>query len=282
MSKTVVGLFDSMAQAEQVKQQLNTSGYGVENVRIISQGSGQGMTSSAGTGTTGSGIASSASEIGEKIGSFFHNMTGGDESTHQQYSAGVHGGGALVAVTVADEQASQVAMLLKQQGARDLQGAGQNATSGYQGATNTTATTTGETTIPVVEEQLVVGKREVDHGGVRIYSHVTERPVEAEVMLREEHIHIDRQPVNRPATEADFQAGNGPVVELNAMAEEAVVGKTSRVVEEVRIGKLASEHSEAVHDTVRKTEVEVERVAETSGTAGSYEDDLATTRNRGQ
>ncbi len=136
---------------------------------------------------------------------------------------------------------------------------------------------TGETVIPIVEEQVVVGKREVDHGGVRVYSHVVELPVEAEVVLREEHITVDRQPVNRAATAADFQAGSGAAIELNAMAEEAVVGKTSRVVEEVRLGKTSSEHTEAIHETVRKTEVDVENLQGSSKTGSGYKDDLATT-----
>jgi stress response protein YsnF len=53
---------------------------------------------------------------------------------------------------------------------------------------------------------------------------------------------------------------------LNAIGEEAVVGKTSRVVEEVLVGKQSSERTQAIHDSVRKTEVDVEEVpGETTG-----------------
>ena len=113
---------------------------------------------------------------------------------------------------------------------------------------------------------MVVGKREVDRGGVRIYSHVTERPVEANVVLHEESINVERRPVNRAATAADFAAGSGPAIELRATGEEAVVGKTSRVVEEVLIGKQGSDRTEAVHDSVRKTEVDVEQLDTTTAT----------------
>lgn len=44
-----------------------------------------------------------------------------------------------------------------------------------------------------------------------------------------------------------------------ATGEEAVVGKTARVVEEVVVSKTADEHVEEVDDTVRRTEVEVDR-----------------------
>ena len=50
------------------------------------------------------------------------------------------------------------------------------------------------------------------------------------------------------------------MIELTATGEEAVVGKTSRVVEEVLVGKDTSSHTEAIHDSVRKTEVEVEEI----------------------
>jgi uncharacterized protein (TIGR02271 family) len=114
--------------------------------------------------------------------------------------------------------------------------------------------------IPIVEEQLVVGKREVDRGGVRVYSHVVEQPVSADVTLRDEKILVERRPVSRVATAADFNMGQGSVIELKATGEEAVVGKTAHVVEEVLVGKASSEHTEVLHESVRKTEVEVEQV----------------------
>lgn len=118
----------------------------------------------------------------------------------------------------------------------------------------------GETTIPVVEEQLVVGKRAVQAGGVRVVSHVVETPVTETVKLREEHARVERRPVDRAATEADFRAPED-IIEVLETSEQAVVEKTARVVEEVVIGKEASQRTEKVTDTVRKTEVEVEQLA---------------------
>ncbi len=116
--------------------------------------------------------------------------------------------------------------------------------------------------IPVIEEDMVVGKREVERGGVRVFSRMVEEPVSAEVNLREEHAVIERRTVDRPVTDADLRTGQ--VIELRETAEEAVVGKTARVVEEVLVGKQATEHTETVSDTVRHTEVEVEPVATTT------------------
>jgi uncharacterized protein (TIGR02271 family) len=117
----------------------------------------------------------------------------------------------------------------------------------------------GETTIPVVEEELKVGKREVERGAVRVESKVTETPVEAEVNLREERVRVERRPVDRPVGSADNAFKEG-TIELTERAEEAVVGKEARVVEEVVVGKEVAERTETVRDTVRRTDVDVKEV----------------------
>jgi len=115
-------------------------------------------------------------------------------------------------------------------------------------------------TIPVVEEEISVGKRQVEGGGVRVNTSVREVPVEQEVRLREEHVEVDRRPVNRAASQADFDAFKEGTIEVTETSEEAVIGKQARVVEEVAIRKDARERTETIHDTVRRTEVEVEPI----------------------
>ena len=114
--------------------------------------------------------------------------------------------------------------------------------------------------IPIVEEEMSVGKRTVDAGGVRVYRRVVEIPVEESVTLRDEHVSVDRHAVDRPVTDADLLSQGDRVIELTETAEEAVVGKSARVVEEVVVGKQASEHTEHIADSVRRTEVEVEEI----------------------
>ena len=63
-----------------------------------------------------------------------------------------------------------------------------------------------EIIIPVVEEDITIGKREVERGHVRIYSRVTEQPVEESVRLREEKVSVERRPADCQATDADFAA----------------------------------------------------------------------------
>ena len=89
-----------------------------------------------------------------------------------------------------------------------------------------------------------------------------EIPVEQSVNLREEHVTLERRPMDRAVSESDLAFGDR-TIELTETAEEAVISKNARVVEEVLVGKQASEHVETIHDTVRKTEVEVEQVPAT-------------------
>jgi uncharacterized protein (TIGR02271 family) len=120
--------------------------------------------------------------------------------------------------------------------------------------------------IPVIEEDLQVGKREVETGGARVQTHVTEKPVEERVTLREEHVNVERHPVNREVTDSDLANFREGEINVTTRAEEAVVGKQARVVEEVEIGKNVTEHEETIRDTVRRTDVDVE---ETDATRNS-------------
>ena len=118
----------------------------------------------------------------------------------------------------------------------------------------------GETTIPIVEEEIRVGKRQVAGGGVRVNTHMEERPVEEQVRLREESVTVERRAVDRPANASDLTTFKEGEFEVSAMREEAVVEKQARIVEEVVIKKQADEHTETIHDTMRRTEVDVEQV----------------------
>jgi uncharacterized protein (TIGR02271 family) len=118
----------------------------------------------------------------------------------------------------------------------------------------------------VVEEQLRTGKRAVTRGGVRIYTRVTERPVEEDMQLREERVHVDRRPVDRPAGAEAFRERS---IEMEETREEPVIAKEARVTEEVVVSKDVEDRTERVRDTVRRTDVEVDR-----GHLGGFESDF--------
>jgi stress response protein YsnF len=111
--------------------------------------------------------------------------------------------------------------------------------------------------IPLTQEELLVGKREINKP-VRVRSYVLTEPVEETVTLRQERVNIDRRPVDRRIEQQDA-AFEERVVVLDEMTEQAVVGKQARVVEEVVVGKEASERTETVRDEIRRTEVDIDR-----------------------
>ena len=137
-------------------------------------------------------------------------------------------------------------------------------------ATTTAPVATGaDDKLQVVKEGLVVGKREVEAGGVKVTSHVVETPVSQEVRLHEERVTLDRRPVNRPLSGVAADAFRDRVLQARATAEEAVVGKDVRVVEEIGLRKEATDRTETVRDTVRETKVDVEQVPGTTTTGST-------------
>ncbi|MBY3192651.1 YsnF/AvaK domain-containing protein [Rhizobium laguerreae] len=111
--------------------------------------------------------------------------------------------------------------------------------------------------IPVVEENLRVGKRDVNNGSVRVRAYTVETPVRENVSLRDENVEIERRTVDRPLTDTD-RAFQDRTISAEEHHEEAVVSKDARVVEEIGLRKTASDRTETIDDSVRKTEVEVE------------------------
>ncbi len=120
-----------------------------------------------------------------------------------------------------------------------------------------TTSRTEDDVLEVVEEEVKVGKRQTEEGGVRATTRVTETPVEKDVTLREEHVNVERRPVDRPA---DADAFREQAVEVKTVSEEAVVSKQARVIEEVVLSKDVNERTETVRDTVRCTDVDIEQL----------------------
>lgn len=132
---------------------------------------------------------------------------------------------------------------------------------------------TSSAAIPVVQEQLKVGKREVQRGGVRVFSRVVETPVNESIGLREEHVNVQRRTVDEPISSADSTAFKEQSIEMRETAEEAVVEKSARVVEEVMINKEVTQREQQINDTVRHTEVEVEQLGAGSARSSMMSDD---------
>jgi uncharacterized protein (TIGR02271 family) len=270
---TLTALFDSREAADRAVEQLVSTG--IERGKI-KQVAGSADTSDA---------ASSSSDKG--FWATLEDLFMPDEDKHS-YAEGLRRGGYMVTVSHLSEAESEVALdILDDEGAVDLDEREQSWRSeGWAGLDDTTpapavgtfdaarSTTTasrdladhaGDEVIPVVQETLKVGKRDVNLGRVRVRSYVVETPVSEEVALREERVTIDRRPVDRAvsATDALFQ---DRTIEAEEHSEEAVVSKEARVVEEIGIRKESADRVETISDSVRSTKVEVED-ERTSGTS---------------
>jgi uncharacterized protein (TIGR02271 family) len=271
-AQTVVGIFNTAAEAQHAVQQLEQAGFELEYVDVAHRAA-----VNEGVGRTSD----------DSIGGFFSSLFGGQDSDEaRNHTAAAQRGSSVVTVHVTSSDLSQrAAHILDEAGAIDVDGGTDDHTTATATQANSYAqpAQTGEAqqSAEVIEESLQVGKRVEQTGGVRLRSRIVERPVEASVRLREEHVTVQRTPVNRPATEADFQAFKEGQIELTESAERAVVGKEAHVVEEVSLGKEVTEREQTIHDTVRKTEVEVEQIPG-STTASSTTTGTTTTPNTAQ
>lgn len=131
------------------------------------------------------------------------------------------------------------------------------------------------TAIPIIEEKMEVGKREVNTGGVRLKSRVVQENVEENINLRSEHVHVEQTPVNRPATAADLEAFKEGTIEMKEYAEIPVVSKEAFVTGEVSLAKEVQEINQTVEGTIRKTEVETENFTEETDKLSADKDKIA-------
>ena len=257
MTSTVIAMFDEYGQAHSAMNALFTEGFAASDVKLSPSENSAEARQAALHGTQ---QTESETNRGWGIGNFFRSLFSSDQHAVDAdiYTEAVRRGAYLVSVTVSSpEQGDRVAAIMQGFNPIDLeQRTAEWQSSGWSKAPATTA----QTSMPVIQEELKVGKRSVLKGGVRIYQHVTELPVQETVRLTEEHVNVTRTPVNEPASEADLAAFKEGALEVREMAEEPVVEKTARVVEEVNISKNLTEKTETVLDTVRRSDIEVENL----------------------
>jgi uncharacterized protein (TIGR02271 family) len=292
MAKTLVALYDTFTDAERVMQELIADGFARSDIHLaLDPNKGRALHSSSvemDSAYEGANLVDTLADLGVPY----------DEA--HSYAEGVRRGGALEVVESSDERAERGMEILRRLHPVDIHertaqwrqegwtGYDANAITSTPTASTASATRSSkeqarsttrvadkgartkrvegqeEIAIPVVEEDIAIGKREVERGHVRIYSRVKEQPVEESVRLREEKVTVERRPVDRPATDADFAAAEKEVIEMTETAEEPVVSKRARVVEEVVVHKEVTEHTETVRGTERHTDVDVKREPETA------------------
>jgi uncharacterized protein (TIGR02271 family) len=200
------------------------------------------------------------------------------EEDRYAYAEGLSRGGYLVTVSgLSAAMHDRAVDILDDEGAIDFDDRENRwraeGWKGYEAAAGSAAATTMAETgrsrrtdddvIPVVHEELRVGKRDTNLGRVRVRSYVVEEPVSEEVDLHEERVFVERRPVDRDVTASDAVFQDREII-AEEHVEEPVVAKKARVTEEVALRKEKTSHSENVSDTVRHTEVEIEDERDTS------------------
>lgn len=113
----------------------------------------------------------------------------------------------------------------------------------------------GEASVTRSEEELRVGKRDVEAGRVRLHKWVDTEPVEADVELTRERAHVSRERVDEPV--AGHELGEEEV-EVPLRAEEPVVQKEAVAKERIAVGKHAERERQTVTDELRKERVDVD------------------------
>lgn len=242
-SKTVIGIFENENEAQQAVQTLVNQGFDRNDVDIASRNTTQ----------TTSAREDDDEGYGSSISNFFSSLFGTDDDNTSRYSEVAKRGYTVVVHAHSDSDAERAADMLDEYGAVNID---EKANQYRNADTDTTAR------IPIIEENLEVGKKEVETGGARIRSRIVEKPVEESVRLRSEHVNIERNPVNREASEADFNTFKEGTIEMKEHKEVPVVGKEARVKEEISLNKEVEETEETIRDTVRSTEVDIEKLDE--------------------
>ena len=211
-ARTLTAFFDSQADAEEAVARLRALGLGDTEVRMT-----------GGEDYQNRSYSDNDRGFWESISDFFFPPE--DQAT---YAEGLRRGGYLVTVSsIPESQYDQVLDILDDEGSVDIderaeswRSEGWSGASGVtggvadasdigslsestreacSGATSSMASDASRTSelgddevIPVVQEQLRVGKRDVNLGRVRVRSYVVEQPVKEDVTLREERVEIER------------------------------------------------------------------------------------------
>ena len=119
-----------------------------------------------------------------------------------------------------------------------------------------TQTESESVTIPLAEERIVLGKRQVEAGGIRLRKVVRTEIVHQPIELRREEIIIERVP-GREGQASTTNIFNEEVIFVPIHREEAIVGKEARIREEVRVRKTAHTEQKDIEEQVRKEDIEV-------------------------
>ncbi len=114
-------------------------------------------------------------------------------------------------------------------------------------------------TIPVIEENVHIGKKVVETGRVRIVKTVHEEEALVEAALLQEEVQVERVPVNQYIETPPQVRYEGDIMIIPVIQEVIVIEKRLMLVEEIRVNKHQTERKVSETVTLRKEEIHIER-----------------------
>ncbi|HXI00604.1 MAG TPA: YsnF/AvaK domain-containing protein [Sphingobacteriaceae bacterium] len=257
MKQTVIGIFERQNEANEAMQNLLEQGFNREDIDLVQNNR---------TSETHDDVDND--DFGSSISNFFQSLFGSDDDRASNHSEVAKRCSTLTVQANSGDEAKRAANILDDFGAVDVEEKASEYRNNLGGSDVTASysdfneSDTNARSIPVIEENIEIGKKEVETGGVRIRSHIVEKPVEENVRLRSEHVNVERTSVDRLANENDLNTFQEGTIEMTEHKEVPVIDKEAWVKEEISLNKEVEETDETIHDTVRKTEVEIENIDE--------------------
>ncbi|SMH56371.1 YsnF/AvaK domain-containing protein [Azospirillum agricola] len=221
---TIIGLFTDATAAHQARKAFHALGDGGADIRIF------------GSGGDGTAADLRASLSGLEI----------DDADIQALAGSLDRRALVVTARVSADRAEAVVEIMTENGAE--------GTDVFDGPDEE------RLVLPEAEESIDVAKTSVTTG-VRARSTVTERPVHKTVTLKDETVQARRRDAGRDLSPEEAEAAfQEQTVEVTGVSEEAEIRKAARLIGEVEITKDSQERQETIRDTVRRTEVETQRI----------------------
>jgi uncharacterized protein (TIGR02271 family) len=119
-----------------------------------------------------------------------------------------------------------------------------------------------QTVVPVVDEQLVVHKRALPTGRVRVHKTVDERKETVDLPLAKERADIRRVVIDEDVSDIPPIRREGDTTIIPVVEEVLVVQKKLRLKEEIHIIRRREEERHVEEVTLKEERVEIERVDE--------------------
>jgi stress response protein YsnF len=263
----LVAVFPSYAAADEARSRLLSAGVSESNLRLSASQQDP---------------ASIQATQPAHEGGFLDWLFGDAPDEHRTwYKENLNSGRTALSVHVRDNEFERVQGILEECNPVDIDDEGLPSTIAAASVGVQSAPTSGvrpaneDTVIPIVEEELEVGKRQTERR-FRVRAYSVGRNVEEQVQLRDERIVVEHRPISSPAVNgaAGLEDREFEVIERH---EEPVVAKTARATEEVVVRKDVSDRTETVRDTVRETKVDVDQG---SGASSSGSIDRAAAGNK--